>query len=119
MLTESLAFASPFPPTRSQLGGIDDSARAVMKPYGDAPNFTQLYPTLIGGVGGEGRGLSNVMLYFANKEVAAGARAEWKKLFATAKAKGAKVEGSLSFIQGNETTVNAFIHFKPSQTPAK
>eukprot|EP00729_Bicosta_minor_P012244 gene12244-31206_t len=93
-------------------GGIDDSTRAVMKPYGDAPNFTCLFPTLIGGVGGEGRGLSNVMLYFPTKAVAAGARAEWKGLFAAAKAKGVKVEGSLSFVQGNDTTLNAFIHFE-------
>ena len=92
-------------------GGLNDATKAILKPYDDMPNFTQVYPTLIGGVGGTGRGLSNVMMYYASKQVADGALAEWKLLFANAKAKGAKIDGSLSTCQGNDSTLNAFIHF--------
>ena len=112
---ECAAWISESKITHYAVGGLNAAGLAAIKPYGDGPNFTSVLPTLIGGVGGAGRGMSNIMFYFATKAIADGARAEWKALMATAKASGAQIEGSITAVQGNDTTLSVVLHYA---TPA-
>ena len=106
-----IEFFTTAPITSYAVGGLSPAAKKALAPYGDLPNFDQVYPKLIGAHGGDGAGGSHVVHYFRNAADAAAGKRAYNKVFQQARDGGANIGGTCTDYRQCTSAISIIVNY--------